>query len=111
MMEILLGRRQGFDLTAPWWERYVLNLLRQRLEHITNASWRPTMTRQGLCFMSSLGRGLLPIHPLINAEHRTFQSTLDDVRMETGNSSIGALNVFEFERGPITALQKSISAR
>jgi DEAD/DEAH box helicase domain-containing protein len=111
MIEILLGRREVFALTAPWWERYTLDLLHRRLEQITNASWRAVRTRRGLCFISSHGRGLLPVHPLTNVEHRILQGELDEVRVETGNSTIGYLNVFDFERGPITALQRSIAAR
>jgi DEAD/DEAH box helicase domain-containing protein len=111
LAEALLGRRKSFDLTAVWWERYTADLFHKRLEHMTNATWRAIPTTHGLCFISSQAYGLLPVHPLLNAEHRAFQKDLARVRLETGNASIAAVNVFDFERGPVTALQKSIASR
>jgi len=111
MIEVLLGRREAFDLSSPWWTIYTDGLFRKRLEQMTNASWRRVSTKHGNCFISSRGHGLFPIHPLVNSSHRTFQQIMLEVRQATDNSSIRALNLFDFERGPVTALQKSLAGR
>jgi DEAD/DEAH box helicase domain-containing protein len=110
LVEVLLARRQTFDLTPTWWAQYISDLFHKRLEQITNWTWRPMSTTAGLCFVSSRGPGLLPVHPLTNANHRLFQRSLAGVRAETGNALISAVNVFDFERGPVTTLQKSLRA-
>lgn len=38
--------------------------------------------------------------------HRNIQNKLDDVRESTGCQRVAFLDVFEFERQPISALQK-----
>jgi hypothetical protein len=111
MTEALLGHRQTFDLTSPWWQHYTQDMFHKRLEQMTNTTWRMVPTTCGLCFISSRGQALLPVHPLLNAEHRAFQRQLAGVRLEVGNATIAAVNVFEFERGAVTALQKAIAAR
>ena len=73
MVEVLRGKRQTFDLTAPWWARYVTGLLHKRINQITREDWRPEPTALGMAFVSPRGRALIPIHPLVNVEHRTFR--------------------------------------
>ena len=83
MVEVLLGLRQTFDLTAAWWGRYTSGLFHRRLEQMTSESWRPESTSHGICFISSRGKALLPVHPLQNTEHRTFERILTDIRQAT----------------------------
>jgi Lhr-like helicase len=110
MAEALLGRRREFDLTSAWWAQYMERLFHKRLERMTNAKWAIEQSPLGLVFVSSRGQALLPVHPLSNVNHRTFQASLADVRRQLGNATVAALSVFEYERGPVTALQKSIRA-
>lgn len=108
MAEALLGRRSEFDLTAAWWAQYINRLFHKRLERMTNAEWSIEQSSLGPVFVSSRGQALLPVHPLLNVNHRSFQASLGEVRRQLNNSSVAALSVFDYERGPVTALQKSI---
>jgi DEAD/DEAH box helicase domain-containing protein len=108
MVEMLSGRRKSFDLSPVWWQQYAQFTLPRRLDQLTHATWERVPTSLGDCYISSRGHGgLLPIHPLVNYAHRSFQDKLQIVRQETGRPTIRPLNVFEFERGPITALQRA----
>jgi len=110
MVEALLEQHTTFDLTAPWWRHYIAGLFRRRLELMTHSAWRSITTSYGEVFISDKGRGILPVHPLSNTGHRTFQRSLEVVRRETGAQSLGEVSVFEFERRPVTALQKALSS-
>ncbi|MGH8336397.1 MAG: hypothetical protein ACRETL_06150, partial [Gammaproteobacteria bacterium] len=110
LVETLAGRRRTFDLSPVWWQQYVSKILIKRLEQLTHASWQPIATSAGECLVSNRAHGLLPIHPLTNANHRSFHAKLMQARQETGNPAIRPLNLFEFERGPVTALQKALTA-
>jgi hypothetical protein len=108
MAEVMLGARVSFDLASPWWRRYVAELFHLRLTHITNADWRPAETSLGLCFTSGAGRALLPVHPLVNVEHRNFRRAMDEARVHGGYTMLAEVNVFDFERGPVSALQRAL---
>lgn len=111
MVEMLSGRRATFDLSPAWWKQYSTVTLPRRLNQLTQASWERLPTSAGDCYISSRGHGgLLPVHPLVNSAHRSFQDKLLEVRRETGRPTIKPLSLFEFERGPITALQKALTA-
>jgi hypothetical protein len=109
LVETLAGRRRTFDLSPVWWQVYVTKILIKRLEHLTHASWTPMTTSAGECLISNRGHGLLPVHPLTNSTHRSFHAKLTQVRLESGKPEIRPLNLFEFERGPVTALQKALT--
>jgi hypothetical protein len=106
MVEMLSGRSKPFNLTTPWWQHYCHFTLPMRLRQLTGATWSRMATAEGDCFTSSRGQALLPIHPLVNSTHRIFQDRLLKIRQETGRPDVKPLNLFQFERGPITALQR-----
>ncbi len=107
MVEALLEQQTTFDLTAPWWRQYIAGLFHRRLELMTHSSWGSMATSYGEAFISDKGHGILPVHPLAYSGHRSFQRILEAVRQETGAQSLREVSVFEFERRPVTALQKA----
>ncbi|MGE0188130.1 MAG: DEAD/DEAH box helicase [Steroidobacteraceae bacterium] len=111
MTEALLGRRREFDLRATWWASYIKNIFHKRLNGVTNTDWTIQDSSLGLVFLSARGQALLPVHPLANVSHRTFQANVDGLRRHFPKWTLSTLSVFEYERGPISALQKAISAR
>jgi hypothetical protein len=52
---------------------------------------------------------IVPVHPLVNSQHRSFIIVQDDYKAKSGCNKVGFLDIFEFERRPITALQKMFS--
>lgn len=111
MISALLGRHETFDLSSPWWMQYTSTLFHRRLEQMTRAKWRSVHTDHGDAFLSEKGHGVLPIHPLVNTEHRSFEKVRTAVRQSTGVASIREVSVFAFERSPVTALQNTLPPR
>lgn len=107
LVDLMLGVRQTFDLRPSWWSNYLAGLFKARLDQLTNDTWTPFETAHGILFFDSRRRlGILPIHPLVNHQHRSFIALRQSLASETSVETVGFLNVFEFERQPITALQK-----
>jgi DEAD/DEAH box helicase domain-containing protein len=107
MIEVLAGHRQIFDLNSTWWQSYVANVFQPRLQHITNETWNVRQSDRGPIFASSHNIALLPVHPLLNTDHRTFQRWLLEHQQDAGYAKLAPVSVFDFERAPITALQKA----
>jgi DEAD/DEAH box helicase domain-containing protein len=106
LIEVLLGERATFDLSASWWESYVRGLFHQRLQNITSTDWETVSTSFGTCFRTANGqRGVIPLHPFINIGHRALQRERELRRAEVGAGQTAELDVFSFERQPITSLQ------
>ncbi len=110
MIEMFSGRHKPFELSSAWWEHYCKVMLPMRLSQLTNATWELLATSAGDCYRSNRGQVLLPMHPLVNSTHRSFHDKLVKVRHETGRPDVKPLNLFNFERGPVTALQRALSA-
>jgi hypothetical protein len=106
LTEILLGDTSAIGLESAWWKEYIDRLFHVRLGRMTNAQWEPVQTPMGTCFVEAGRRhGVLPVHPLTNVRHRYFADSIDQARDATGVGSVGFLDVFQFERQPIRALQ------
>jgi hypothetical protein len=110
MVEMLSGRNKPFELSSTWWQHYCKVILPMRLKQLTNATWDLLSTSGGDCYRSSRGQVVLPMHPLVNSTHRSFHDKLVKIRQETGRPDVKPLNLFNFERGPVTALQRALSA-
>ena len=50
--------------------------------------------------------GVIPVHPFVNSDHRAFRDQLREVAKGYNLNRIGFLDVYEFERQPIGALQR-----
>lgn len=111
MIEVLAGIRSSFELRSEWWRYYVENIFHKRLDHITAHSWQVQESQYGLYFRSQTGHALLPIHPLVNSEHRAFERSLEAMRSDLQQPTLAAVSVFEFERSPISSLQKAMQGR
>jgi hypothetical protein len=109
MAEALLANKSTFDLSTPWWSTYIQTHLHTRLMRITNSQWRLRETEAGWCLLADSGeKGLFPVHPLTNSSFRTFDTVRAAFRKATGIEAIRELDVFAFERQPITALQSAL---
>jgi len=111
MVEALRGKQSDFDLKAPWWRKYLTGLFHTRLQKMTHAQWTLQSSGGDTYFISSRGQALLPIHPLCNREHRTFDRFVTDLRDRANLPYLQALNVFDFERSPVKALQATLQSR
>lgn len=111
MVEALRGERSDFDLKAPWWSSYLTGVFHTRLQQLTHAPWTLRSHEGETYFTSGRGQALLPIHPLCNREHRAFDRFVTGLRGRANLSDLQALNVFDFERSPVKALQSTLQNR
>lgn len=103
----LLGRSSDFGFGARWWTSYLEKILLNRVSHLSNLKWTRKNSSAGIVFISDNRKhALLPLHPLIDYGHRSFANLRTNLARELSVEAVGRLNVFEFERTPITALQK-----
>lgn len=111
LTELLLGNDQAIGFDSPWWVSYLNGLFHKRLDHMTNDNWtRKDLHGTSIYIDSRKENAVVPIHPLVNIQHRDFTEDLENVRDAASVEKIGVLDVFEFERQPISALQKLRSA-
>ncbi|WP_415062094.1 DEAD/DEAH box helicase [Bdellovibrio sp.] len=108
--ELMLGNIEEFNLEGPWWSSYIDRIFHVRLEQMTHEEWIRKVVKGKVVFIDRNSNCVLPVHPLMNTRHREFSEELDDILDASGSTKIGILDVFEFERLPISALQTLRSA-
>lgn len=107
LVYLLLEGETDMPFNNIWWTTYFETLFLKRLEHITSQEWTLMNTKHGICYLCKKSNtGIFPTHPLIDYTYRTFFALKDELKVETNVDKIGFLSVFEFERTPISALQK-----
>ena len=107
LVELLLGSRKTFDFESVWWEQYIQHIFPKRLALMTGEEWSRATVNEHPCFVrSDRSFAIVPVHPLTNVEHRSFQACKDTYKELSGCDLLGCLDVYEFERQPITSLQK-----
>jgi len=96
-----------FSLHSPWWKSYISHTFFQKLQQITRIQWTLKATSIGIAFVdNNKGHAIIPTHPFVVIDHRTFDDVHQTFKSETAVSTNRFLNVFEFERKPVTALQQ-----
>jgi DEAD/DEAH box helicase domain-containing protein len=106
MVQILLEPAGDPDLLAPWWQSYVDTRFADRLREFTRKAWQPETCSYGTAFVSADPKiVVLPAHPLRYIEHRSFENVRSQVKGELGATKVGAIDIFQFERQPVTAMQ------
>jgi hypothetical protein len=109
LISVLAGRKQQFDLSTHWWVAYLQDSFHTRLERITNERWTPQKSALGELFVSTRGHALLPVHGLLNTNHRDVERMIREEKRAQQFAKLAPLSVFDFERGPITALQTAMA--
>lgn len=107
LAELLIGNKDAISLKSKWWVDYINGLLHQRIQQMTSETWKIKKFDDQFVFEDQRSENVvIPVHPLINYRHRSFTDVIDDVREHSGVSNVGTLDIFEFERQPVSALQK-----
>ncbi len=107
MVEMLLGSSDLFSLSSPWWQSYLEGAFVNKLNQMTNQSWNATSTKYGQCFVQSqTSQGIFPVHPMTNLRHRSFGATQTELKGLSGMKNMSFVDVFEFERTPVSVLQR-----
>lgn len=107
LVDLLLGNRTTFDFATPWWQSYLSNLFVNRLSQITNETWHMVKDPSGPIFVDSKNKiAIMLVHPLMNIRYRALLNSRETIRGRVGTENLGLLDIFEFERQPVTALQK-----
>ncbi len=96
-----------FDLSSKWWEQYISSILVKKISQINNQKWDIEHTSFGPCLVNKSNKmSILPFHPIVNIDHRKYSELSELIKDKTGTTLKGKLNIFEFERRPVTELQQ-----
>lgn len=107
LMALLEDQNTVFDLRKPWWISYVDKTLPMKLSRMMRSPLRAVSTSFGVAYIDSLGQqAVLGTHPLADFGHRDFHEMPEVVKSESGCDTVYLLNVFDFERRPVTAVQQ-----
>jgi DEAD/DEAH box helicase domain-containing protein len=90
-----------------WWKHYIENTLPMKLSGVSGTEFKKaTSKKYGTYYINNQGVGVLPIHPLLHLEHFDFVTLIDDFKVEINCKVGGPLDIYEFERKPLVAIQK-----
>ncbi len=107
LMSLFENQNFNFDLRSSWWTSYTTHTLPSKLSHIMRCELKMVDTVYGPAFIDTQGsRVVLPVHPLAFLDHRDFDDLPNKLRVSTGVQDIFLINVYDFERRPVTALQQ-----
>lgn len=95
------------NCSAPWWDAYIKSILPKKISGISGTNFRLKEDDLfGIYFEDTTGCCILPIHPFFNLDHADnfdFESRFLE-KISSGKG--GLLDIYDFERRPIVALQK-----
>ncbi len=90
-----------------WWKYYIDKILPMKLSGVSGTDFeRKESKKFGVYYKNNQGVCVLPIHPLVHIQHFDYASLIDDFKEEVGCTIGGPLDVYEFERKPLVAIQK-----
>ena len=107
LLEHFLESEPALDFDKPWWSEYIRYILPNKLTGISGTEFKlHTSKDYKYYYANNAGMAVLPIHPFIHVDHTDYFD-LSDSFMESVNATMGGcLDIFEFERRPLAALQK-----
>lgn len=106
LVDSLLGNISTFSFTSLWWKSYIEHIFPKRLELMTSDQWSRIEIEGEICFVNkNKSFAVIPTHPLINAGHRSMVAMHETYKELSGCASLGFLDVYKFERQPISSLQ------
>ena len=99
----------AFNLTETWWSSYINHTLLHKLSKISKINFSLVNTKYGPCYVDDRKtRAIFPVHPLSFFGHRDFEEVPSILKKEIGVDKIHCLNVYDFERRAVTALQQMV---
>ncbi len=106
LLKLFKSKTANMNFESPWWREYVQHTLPLKLTGIShnNFQWKHS-SKIGDYLIDNKGIAILPEHPLLNIEHMDNFGRIDFE--ETVDARVHKfLDVYNFERRPIYALQK-----
>jgi len=98
----------GFQ--SIWWREYIESTLPLKLSGLSNSDFSLKRSASlGDYYVDSKGVAVLPIHPLTHIEHVDYALLKVEFESEINANKHALLDVFNFERKPVYALQKMTS--
>ncbi len=106
LLEFFLDVNFKPSFANPWWDPYIELVLPKKLSGISPEPFRKKSSPDfGTYYISDQKLAVLPIHPLVHIRHRTYVDIRTDFLDSVNAKDGGVLDVFDFERSPISALQ------
>ncbi len=98
-----------FNFDKPWWQSYLNFVLPLKLSGITGTNFTINNSEKyGQYLTNDQDIAILPIHPLVHIEHFDFADIRTEFLESVNKRGGGVLDVYDFERKPVFALQKNI---
>lgn len=104
-----LFKNSGSDISfkSIWWRDYIESTLPLKLSGLLNREFKLEVSDDfGDYYTDNRGTAILPIHPLVHIEHMEVVMEKSNFESEVEAIKHGFLDVFDFERRPVFALQK-----
>jgi len=106
LLELLDGRDINDRFEALWWGSYLENTLPKKLAGILGTDIHVREDSDfGLFYTDHANIALYPTHPLVHIEHLNFLDLKSRFMDKVGAINGGLLDVFSFERSPLSAIQ------
>ena len=95
----------GFE--TPWWDSYINKVLPKKMSGLTSSKFTIKKDPKfGSYLLNDQNIAVLPIHPLQHVGHLDYVDLKNEFLDAVGVTRGGTLDIYEFERKPVVAIQK-----
>ena len=107
LMEIFLDLDHIPSFKSDWWKSYIESTLPKKLSGVSTSLFsEKSSSHFGTYYVNEKNTAILPVHPFTHLGHHNNSTLREDFLDSVQANNGGLLDVFDFERKPIYALQK-----